>query len=98
MESLIESPDFFIAISTESTLLTCPAPTPTVVLSLTISIPFDLTCFNTFHPKSIVFISLSDGLCSVTTCRLSSDKMLVSVSCTITPPTTFLTSNNCSRE
>ena len=69
IEPCMFSQDFFIAMSNESTLLTCPAPTPRVVLSFTIRIPFDFMCFKTFHPNSIVSISDSEGLIVVTVVR-----------------------------
>ena len=91
-------PDFLIAISTASTRLTWPAPTPIVTFSLTIIIPLDFTCFNTFQPKSMVFNSAVDGFVSVTILRFSSCIVEVSVSCTKIPPSTLRTSILFSRE
>ena len=83
----------FKAICTASTLLTCPAPSPTVVFSFAIKIPFDLACFKTFHVKRAVLTSPEEGSLSVTISRSAFFKVLISTSWTSSPPSILRTSN-----
>ena len=74
------------AISAEPILFVCPAPIPRVAPSLTTQMALLLMCFTIFSPKLRSLSSSAEGLVSVTHISATTSTVLLSASCTSSPP------------